>query len=75
MFVYLSSCSKCKGLLRPHVIWFGEPLDTAVLDAVDSVLAECDLCLLVSVLCRVLTIMCVSSIACYSNVCIECIVL
>ena len=42
------SCRKCKGLLRPHVVWFGEGLDPAVLEEVDKVLKQCDLCLLVS---------------------------
>ena len=41
------SCSKCRGLLRPHVVWFGEPLEGAVLSAVDEALEQCDLCLLV----------------------------
>ena len=41
------SCSDCGGLLRPHVIWFGEPLDTVVMDKAHKVLRECDLCLLV----------------------------
>ncbi|XP_055451120.1 NAD-dependent protein deacylase sirtuin-5, mitochondrial isoform X3 [Psammomys obesus] len=35
----------CGGLLRPHVVWFGENLDPAVLDKVDKELALCDLCL------------------------------
>ncbi|XP_055343711.1 LOW QUALITY PROTEIN: NAD-dependent protein deacylase-like [Paramacrobiotus metropolitanus] len=43
----LPRCGECEGLLRPHVVWFGEPLDTAVLDAVYSELDACDLCLVV----------------------------
>ena len=41
-------CSKCGSLVRPHVIWFGEELDSDVLSAVYKALAQCDLCLLVS---------------------------
>uniref|UniRef100_A0A8C3WWY4 NAD-dependent protein deacylase sirtuin-5, mitochondrial n=1 Tax=Catagonus wagneri TaxID=51154 RepID=A0A8C3WWY4_9CETA len=37
----------CGGLLRPHVVWFGENLDPAVLEEVDRELAACDLCLVV----------------------------
>ncbi|KAM9233578.1 NAD-dependent protein deacylase sirtuin-5, mitochondrial isoform 1-T3 [Dugong dugon] len=37
----------CGGLLRPHVVWFGENLDPAVLEEVDRELALCDLCLVV----------------------------
>lgn len=29
------------------MVWFGEPLETHVMDRVQQVLAECDLCLLV----------------------------
>ncbi|XP_006864142.1 PREDICTED: NAD-dependent protein deacylase sirtuin-5, mitochondrial isoform X2 [Chrysochloris asiatica] len=37
----------CGGLLRPHVVWFGENLDPAILDEVDRELTLCDLCLVV----------------------------
>ncbi|XP_066124457.1 NAD-dependent protein deacylase sirtuin-5, mitochondrial [Saccopteryx bilineata] len=37
----------CGGLLRPHVVWFGENLDPAVLEEVNRELALCDLCLVV----------------------------
>lgn len=37
----------CGGLLRPHVVWFGENLDPVVLEEVDRELALCDLCLVV----------------------------
>ncbi|MBZ3882375.1 NAD-dependent protein deacylase sirtuin-5, mitochondrial [Sciurus carolinensis] len=37
----------CGGLLRPHVVWFGENLDPAILEEVDRELAFCDLCLVV----------------------------
>lgn len=34
-------------MLRPHVVWFGENLDPAILKEVDRELARCDLCLVV----------------------------
>ncbi|XP_077626237.1 NAD-dependent protein deacylase sirtuin-5, mitochondrial isoform X2 [Crocuta crocuta] len=37
----------CQGLLRPHVVWFGENLDPAILEEVDRELTLCDLCLVV----------------------------
>ena len=37
----------CGGLLRPHVVWFGEGLEEAVLEAAHSHLQQCDLCLVV----------------------------
>uniref|UniRef100_A0A8C7BS18 NAD-dependent protein deacylase sirtuin-5, mitochondrial n=1 Tax=Neovison vison TaxID=452646 RepID=A0A8C7BS18_NEOVI len=37
----------CGGLLRPHVVWFGENLDPAILEEVDRELTLCDLCLVV----------------------------
>ncbi|XP_047714798.1 NAD-dependent protein deacylase sirtuin-5, mitochondrial isoform X3 [Prionailurus viverrinus] len=37
----------CEGLLRPHVVWFGENLDPAILEEVDRELTLCDLCLVV----------------------------
>lgn len=44
----LPRCKKCKGLLRPHVIWFGESLDPFVLDQAEMELDRCDICLVVS---------------------------
>ncbi|XP_058235229.1 NAD-dependent protein deacylase sirtuin-5, mitochondrial [Hemibagrus wyckioides] len=38
---------RCNGLLRPHVVWFGEPLDPDILATVDKELGRCDLCLVV----------------------------
>lgn len=32
----LPQCPECKGLLRPGVVWFGEPLPTATLQTVDQ---------------------------------------
>lgn len=37
----------CGGLLRPHVVWFGEQLDENVMDAAHEELENCDLCLVV----------------------------
>jgi len=37
----------CGGLLRPHVVWFGENLCFDVLDDADEELQNCDLCLVV----------------------------
>ncbi|GFO46746.1 NAD-dependent protein deacylase sirtuin-5, mitochondrial [Plakobranchus ocellatus] len=45
----LPRCKKadCKGLLRPHVVWFGEGLDREVLRQTSEELDNCDLCLVV----------------------------
>ncbi|KAL8590606.1 NAD-dependent protein deacylase sirtuin-5, mitochondrial [Nucella lapillus] len=45
----LPACTKdgCGGLLRPHVVWFGESLDSGVLNQTDQELEKCDLCLVV----------------------------
>jgi len=45
----LPRCQKptCGGLLRPHVVWFGENLDEQVLDTAQEELESCDLCLVV----------------------------
>lgn len=32
----LPKCPKCNGLLRPGVVWFGEPLPTDAIDYVDK---------------------------------------
>jgi len=37
----------CGGLLRPHVVWFGEALDTAVLNEAETALENCDICLVI----------------------------
>lgn len=39
--------SGCNGLLRPHVVWFGETLDSDILIKVEEELNICDLCLVV----------------------------
>ncbi|CAG8672491.1 20321_t:CDS:2 [Dentiscutata erythropus] len=43
----LPSCSKCKGLLRPDVVWFGECLDNDILMKIDVELERCDLLLVI----------------------------
>lgn len=47
---FLNRCEEdgCNGLLRPHVVWFGETLDPNILTAVEKELEICDLCLVVS---------------------------
>ncbi|XP_034232116.1 NAD-dependent protein deacylase sirtuin-5, mitochondrial-like [Thrips palmi] len=37
----------CNGLLRPHVVWFGENLDSGVLAEAERLLSACDLCLVI----------------------------
>ncbi|UYV71630.1 SIRT5 [Cordylochernes scorpioides] len=39
-------CSKCSGLLRPNVVWFGESLDPSVTTEAQKELDNCDLCLI-----------------------------
>ncbi|KAK3611032.1 hypothetical protein CHS0354_022000, partial [Potamilus streckersoni] len=45
----LPRCKKggCGGLLRPHVVWFGEGLHREVLAKTNEELEHCDLCLVV----------------------------
>ncbi|XP_022254666.1 NAD-dependent protein deacylase sirtuin-5, mitochondrial-like [Limulus polyphemus] len=43
----LPRCKKCTGLLRPHVVWFGESLDPDVLMNAQKELDSCDLCLVI----------------------------
>ncbi|CAB3360995.1 Hypothetical predicted protein [Cloeon dipterum] len=43
----LPRCKKCSGLLRPHIVWFGENLETSVLAQAGEALDECDLCLVI----------------------------
>ncbi len=40
-------CPKCGGILRPHIVWFGEYLDPAVESAAREAIADCDLFLAV----------------------------
>jgi NAD-dependent deacetylase len=37
------SCEKCNGLLKPNAVFFGEPLDSGDLLAAESMIADCDL--------------------------------
>lgn len=48
LYVYRCDRRGCNGLLRPHVVWFGETLDSDILTAVEQELEKCDLCLVVS---------------------------
>ncbi|HEX5581440.1 MAG TPA: NAD-dependent deacylase [Gemmatimonadaceae bacterium] len=43
----LPTCPRCGALLRPDVVWFGESLDPAVLDAAWRAAGEADVCLVV----------------------------
>ncbi|RIB10498.1 DHS-like NAD/FAD-binding domain-containing protein [Gigaspora rosea] len=43
----LPSCSKCGGLLRPDVVWFGECLDNEILTKIEVELERCDLLLVI----------------------------
>lgn len=43
----LPRCGSCGGLLRPHVVWFGEGLEEEVLATAHHHLDRCDLCLVV----------------------------
>jgi len=43
----LPHCNSCKGLLRPHIVWFGEALDNEVLGASFSAVEACDALLIV----------------------------
>ncbi|RVE42433.1 hypothetical protein evm_012909 [Chilo suppressalis] len=45
----LPHCKKpgCGGLLRPHIVWFGESLETEVLNKAEAAMESCDVCLVV----------------------------
>ncbi|CAK9798884.1 NAD-dependent protein deacylase sirtuin-5, mitochondrial [Anthophora plagiata] len=45
----LPLCQKgnCKGLLRPHIVWFGENLNEDVLNQVSTAVENCDACLVI----------------------------
>jgi NAD-dependent deacetylase len=43
----LPVCESCGGLLRPHVVWFGEMLEPGVLNAAYDVIGGCDLMIVV----------------------------
>lgn len=40
-------CFKCGALLRPHVVWFGEPLDMPLLQKASSLASESDVTLVI----------------------------
>ena len=40
-------CDRCGNLLRPGVVWFGEPLPLATLEAAEQAAKQCDLMLVV----------------------------
>ncbi|XP_028300282.1 NAD-dependent protein deacylase sirtuin-5A, mitochondrial [Gouania willdenowi] len=46
---HLPRCEQpgCDGLLRPAVVWFGESLNSDVLQEAETVLDKCDLCLVI----------------------------
>ena len=43
----LPLCSNCGGLLRPHIVWFGESLAEQDLKASEAALESSDLCLII----------------------------
>lgn len=43
----LPYCHACSGLLRPHIVWFGESLDSEVLGASFSAVESCDVLLII----------------------------
>ncbi len=43
----LPRCPRCRSLLRPDVVWFGEPLDDEVLQEAYDLARHADLCLVV----------------------------
>jgi len=43
----LPSCPHCRSLLRPHIVWFGEPLFADDLDTCSRVLKHCDVLLII----------------------------
>ena len=40
-------CRLCGGLLRPHIVWFGESLDPGILDRCMQALRSCDVLLVI----------------------------
>lgn len=40
-------CDECGALLRPHIVWFGEALDEAVLERAEQAIRACDLFLII----------------------------
>lgn len=47
----LPHCHKCQSLLRPHIVWFNESLQSEVYERASSIVDNCDLLLVVTYLC------------------------
>ncbi len=43
----LRACRACGALLRPHIVWFGESLNSDDLERCEAALGTCDLCLVI----------------------------
>jgi NAD-dependent deacetylase len=43
----LPACARCGGLLRPHIVWFGEPLDPAIMQSAAAAAMACELFLVI----------------------------
>ena len=43
----LPACKECDGLLRPHVVWFGEQLDSTIMDKAVAAIRSCDTMLVI----------------------------
>ncbi|CAM6009927.1 unnamed protein product [Sphagnum balticum] len=43
----LPRCKLCNGLLRPHVVWFGECLEVETMECAHNALEDCDLLLVI----------------------------
>ncbi|KAJ8733184.1 hypothetical protein PYW08_001482 [Mythimna loreyi] len=42
----LPHCS-CSGLLRPHIVWFGESLEPSVVEKAEEAISTCEVCLVI----------------------------
>jgi NAD-dependent deacetylase len=43
----LPACTACGGLLRPHVVWFGESLNPVILQSVYQAIEKCEVMLVI----------------------------
>jgi NAD-dependent deacetylase len=43
----LPTCTACGGLLRPHVVWFGESLNPVILQSVYQAIEKCEVMLVI----------------------------
>ncbi len=41
------TCSACDGLLRPHIVWFGESLEPTMIERSQSALQRCDVLVII----------------------------